>query len=168
MALIAQSRPVLQVLARDKRIRDVSALSLFHPDLHKRNIFVDPSDPTTITALINWQSASVNPAFFSARDMPDLCAYLETFEDILDDFDVQKSEGELANAQIEKEVSVHPVARVLFLADWAPRLHKARAIDSLGIWLEFGDEDMGEEKARQFGCSISSLEMNSPGMNGPG
>lgn len=44
---------------------------MFHPDLHKRNIFVSDNDPTTITAIIDWQSAAIEPAFWYADEIPD-------------------------------------------------------------------------------------------------
>lgn len=45
--------------------------TLFHPDLNKRNIFVSEQDPTMITAIIDWQSAAVEPAFWYADEIPD-------------------------------------------------------------------------------------------------
>jgi hypothetical protein len=45
--------------------------TLFHPDLHNRNILVSRNDPTIITAIIDWQSASVEPAFYYADEIPD-------------------------------------------------------------------------------------------------
>jgi hypothetical protein len=43
-----------------------------HPDLHLHNIFVDPDDPTTITAFIDWQGTSIEPAFEHAGMVLDL------------------------------------------------------------------------------------------------
>ncbi|KAK4464360.1 phosphotransferase [Cladorrhinum samala] len=36
---------------------------LWHDDLHGENVFVDPSDPTRITAVIDWQGVQVAPLF---------------------------------------------------------------------------------------------------------
>ncbi|DAA78663.1 TPA_exp: Uncharacterized protein A8136_2448 [Trichophyton benhamiae CBS 112371] len=36
---------------------------LWHGDLHSRNIFVDPEDPSRIVGIIDWQSASACPLF---------------------------------------------------------------------------------------------------------
>lgn len=36
---------------------------LWHGDLHSQNIFVDPKNPTTITSIIDWQSAEIAPLF---------------------------------------------------------------------------------------------------------
>lgn len=36
---------------------------LWHNDLHHENIFVDPSNPTEITAILDWQSSYIAPLF---------------------------------------------------------------------------------------------------------
>lgn len=59
-------------MSDDPRIRDAAATPvLFHPDLHKRNIFVSDDDPCVITSIIDWQSASNEPAFWYADEIPD-------------------------------------------------------------------------------------------------
>lgn len=63
-------------MSRDHRIQDVAAPTLFHPDLHKRNIFVSDDDPTIITSIIDWQSASIEPAFWYADEVPDFAIAL--------------------------------------------------------------------------------------------
>jgi hypothetical protein len=50
-------------MSKDTRIQDNATPILVHPDLHMSNIFVDPEDPTKITSIIDWQSASIEPAF---------------------------------------------------------------------------------------------------------
>ena len=40
---------------------------IWHPDLHEDNIFVNPSNPTEITSIIDWQSTQVAPMFSQAR-----------------------------------------------------------------------------------------------------
>ncbi|KAK5113994.1 hypothetical protein LTR62_003117 [Meristemomyces frigidus] len=40
-----------------------SAFHMWHDDLHEENIFVDADDPTTITAIIDWQSTCIAPLF---------------------------------------------------------------------------------------------------------
>jgi hypothetical protein len=57
---------------------------LWHDDLHRENIFVNPASPTQITAIIDWQSTqavplfdhSMDPAFFD-YDGPDIGDNLE-------------------------------------------------------------------------------------------
>ena len=69
--LLEHGRDVIKNMAEDARIKDTSNPVLFHPDLHKRNIFVSDDDPTVITAIIDWQSTSVEPAFWFADEVPD-------------------------------------------------------------------------------------------------
>lgn len=55
--------------------------ALLHPDFHKRNIYVSADDPTVITGLIDWQSASIEPAFVYANEIPDFAGPPEEPED---------------------------------------------------------------------------------------
>jgi hypothetical protein len=61
-------------MSEDSRILTAAAPMLFHPDLNKRNIFVMENDPTVITGIIDWQSASVEPAYWYADDIPDFAS----------------------------------------------------------------------------------------------
>ena len=45
----------------------ISSTHLWHGDLHVANIFVDPSEPTKVTSLIDWQSTELSPLYFQAR-----------------------------------------------------------------------------------------------------
>lgn len=58
-------------MSGDPRIRDAAEPTLFHPDLHKRNIFVSDDDPAVITSIIDWQSSSIEPVFWYADEVPD-------------------------------------------------------------------------------------------------
>ncbi|PLB53413.1 hypothetical protein P170DRAFT_376246 [Aspergillus steynii IBT 23096] len=69
--LLSHARRVLHAMAADPRIKQCVAPTLFHPDLHKRNIFVSREDPTVITGIIDWQAASIEPAFWYADEVPD-------------------------------------------------------------------------------------------------
>ncbi|KAI9682060.1 MAG: hypothetical protein M1817_000114 [Caeruleum heppii] len=69
--LLEAGRAVVQALARDSRIQASAVPTLHHPDLHKRNIFVSEDEPTIITGIIDWQSASIEPGFWYADDVPD-------------------------------------------------------------------------------------------------
>lgn len=51
--LLREGRAMVKQMAADPLIKNVSIPVLFHPDLHKRNIFVSDSDPTIITAIID-------------------------------------------------------------------------------------------------------------------
>ncbi|KAI0999343.1 hypothetical protein K3495_g8853 [Podosphaera aphanis] len=69
--LLESGRVVLKKMSEDPRIKDAATPTLFHPDLHKRNIFVSDDDPTVITAIIDWQATSIEPAFWYAGEIPD-------------------------------------------------------------------------------------------------
>ncbi|OBT56584.1 hypothetical protein VE04_05637 [Pseudogymnoascus sp. 24MN13] len=76
LRLLEFGRAVINNMCKDHRIRDAAASTLFHPDLHKRNIFVSDDDPTIITSIIDWQSASIEPAFWYADEVPDFAMTL--------------------------------------------------------------------------------------------
>ena len=52
-------------------MQTVSTPILFHPDLHSRNIFVSEEDPTVLTAILDWQSSAIQPAFWYTDSTPD-------------------------------------------------------------------------------------------------
>ncbi|KAH8676899.1 kinase-like domain-containing protein [Tricladium varicosporioides] len=45
----------------------ITSSHLWHGDLHVANIFVNPSKPTEITGIIDWQSTELAPLYFHAR-----------------------------------------------------------------------------------------------------
>ncbi|KAL9079198.1 MAG: hypothetical protein Q9157_001907 [Trypethelium eluteriae] len=45
----------------------VSSAHLWHGDLHVANIFVNPSKPTEVVGIIDWQSTETSPLYFQAR-----------------------------------------------------------------------------------------------------
>ncbi|PWY87070.1 hypothetical protein BO94DRAFT_596146 [Aspergillus sclerotioniger CBS 115572] len=69
--LLRNTRSLLKRMSGDPRIKACATPLLFHPDLHKRNIFVSEDDPSIITGIIDWQAASIEPAFWYADDVPD-------------------------------------------------------------------------------------------------
>lgn len=71
LEILERCRPVLKEMCVDPRIQAAATPTLFHPDLHKRNIFVSETDPSKITGIIDWQSTSIEPAFWYADDVPD-------------------------------------------------------------------------------------------------
>ena len=71
ISLLDFGRQIIKKLSEDPRMKDTAAPTLYHADLHKRNIFVSDEDPTIITDLIDWQSSSIGPAFEFADEMPD-------------------------------------------------------------------------------------------------
>lgn len=71
LRLLEYGREVIRKMAEDPKVKSPASPVMFHPDLHKRNIFVSEDDPTTITAFIDWQSTSIEPAFWYADEVPD-------------------------------------------------------------------------------------------------
>ncbi|KAF2489925.1 hypothetical protein BU16DRAFT_553217 [Lophium mytilinum] len=86
LSLLQSGRTVLKKLSEDSRVQDAATPTLFHPDLNKRNIFVSDDDPTTVTAIIDWQSAAIEPAFWYADLIPDFAKPIPhpTLEDQLE------------------------------------------------------------------------------------
>jgi hypothetical protein len=85
-----------QILPNDVNL---SKPTLWHSDLHSDNIFVDPSQPTKILNIIDWQAVNVSPLFLQARH-PSLIEFEgpipEGFEPITlpDDFDNMSEEAQ--------------------------------------------------------------------------
>ncbi|KAK3294041.1 uncharacterized protein B0H64DRAFT_374877 [Chaetomium fimeti] len=52
----------------DAELQDILPSRLWHDDLHAENIFVNPSEPTQITAIIDWHSTQAAPLFDHTMD----------------------------------------------------------------------------------------------------
>jgi hypothetical protein len=52
------------VLLKDE---EISSAHLWHGDLHDGNIFVDPTNPSRVLSLIDWQSTEISPLYFHAQ-----------------------------------------------------------------------------------------------------
>ena len=109
--LLRIAQAVFPSLIKHPAIESNSAPTLFHPDLHKRNIFVSKDDPTSITAFIDWQSTSIYPAFEYAHDFPDFASIPE--------------EGTSENADTSLCYQAYEVGWAML----APRLGSTRKID---------------------------------------
>lgn len=81
---------MLQNMVKDKRIQDAAVPTLLHPDFHKRNIYVLAENPTVLTGLLDWQSASIEPAFIYANETPDFATLPEKPEE--DTFENEQDE----------------------------------------------------------------------------
>lgn len=46
---------------------DLRKPTIWHQDLHVENIFVDPTAPTKVTSILDWQSTEIAPLFVQAR-----------------------------------------------------------------------------------------------------
>lgn len=62
---------MLDAISTDNRVQEAAVPTLFHPDLHKRNIFGTDTDSTTITGITDWQSCTIEPGFWYADECPD-------------------------------------------------------------------------------------------------
>lgn len=69
--LLESGRTVVKKMSEDPRIRNAATPTMFHPDLHTRNIFVSDDDPTVVVGIIDWQSSSIEPAFWYVDEVPD-------------------------------------------------------------------------------------------------
>lgn len=69
--LLNYGRTTLKEMVKSSRIQNAAHPIMFHPDLHKRNIFVSEEDSTIVSAFIDWQSTSIEPAFWYADATPD-------------------------------------------------------------------------------------------------
>ncbi|RAH80876.1 hypothetical protein BO86DRAFT_390040 [Aspergillus japonicus CBS 114.51] len=81
-AVLNSALPVLKQMSSNSCIVQSASPLLFHPDLHKRNIFVSEEDPTIITGIIDWQGASIEPAFWYSDDLPDFATPTDSDEDL--------------------------------------------------------------------------------------
>lgn len=103
-----------QAMVRDPRIRNAAMPVLFHPDLHTTNIFVSDEDPRVITAIIDWQSASIEPAFWHADQLPDFATPIP-----------DQSDEDKLEPKSEACVKVFDVS----IQHYAQKLAIARAVD---------------------------------------
>lgn len=133
VALLSEAEVVLRALSRDQRIEKISSPLLLHPDLHKRNIFVDPDEPTKITAIIDWQSTCLDPALLYFNEVPDLCEHPKGIaHDAMDSYDgVQNQTAEEVEREnrLRKEVAILRAAWELGLEEYCPRLHAATTLE---------------------------------------
>lgn len=65
LELLAKYEQVASLLAPSKNNKSAAANTLWHPDLHLDNIFVDPVSHR-ITGIVDWQSAAVAPLFYQS------------------------------------------------------------------------------------------------------
>ncbi|KAK2810959.1 hypothetical protein FQN50_002550 [Emmonsiellopsis sp. PD_5] len=117
LSLLKTAQAIFPNLITHPSIHSNSTPTLFHPDLHKRNIFVLSKDnPTTITGFIDWQSTSIEPAFEYAHDVPDFARIPAESE----------SDG---TSEEYAEISPRHLAYEVGWAIFAPRLGATRHID---------------------------------------
>jgi hypothetical protein len=123
--LLGFSREVMEKLIKDARIQNASLPTLVHADLHKRNIYVLPEDPTVITGIIDWQSTSLEPAFVYADETPNLASLPE--ENISDEDDTSVAATE--HKKMVKDASICYQIYNVSLKGLVPKLRAARVLD---------------------------------------
>lgn len=121
LQLLETNEKILEAVGNTTAFQDSCSPLLFHPDLHARNIFVDPNDPKNIVGLIDWQSAAIEPAFVHAVETPDFAE-----EPLLDktlDADVSRDSSEVQDhAQRCKKLRA-------IMAFLCPKLGKATTLN---------------------------------------
>ena len=75
-ALLDTVQKSMKVIIETDAAKNTSLPTLFHPDFHTRNIFVDSEDPTKITGIIDWQWAAIEPSFMLTAETPDFAEEL--------------------------------------------------------------------------------------------
>lgn len=144
--LLNISEKVIEELIKTPIIRQVASPTLLHPDIHKRNIYVSDEDPSCVTAIIDWQSTSIEPAFVYANETPDLAedptadvpilqTLLSSTEDdasnaaTIKESVVENPEEEAARKRYEKDIQTCRQTFEVVLKGYAPKLHDARAME---------------------------------------
>ena len=107
---------------------EINAFHLWHNDLHDDNIFVDPSDPTKITGIIDWQSVEVGPLMDVSPDLPFL-GYNGPEPEKLDR-PVWPDTSGLSKEEEDRVIEQHEIHSVfigfrMLLQKKTPALHKA-------------------------------------------
>jgi hypothetical protein len=128
---------LLPELAKSPLLRDVSKSTLLHADLHMRNIFISETRPFGITAIIDWQSTSVEPAFMFANETPDFASrQIEDEDEDEDDTNEESPEPPSPQTKAAKSKTIQDIllcdeAFEVFMDRYAPIIAKARNTDQL-------------------------------------
>ncbi|KAB8356564.1 hypothetical protein FH972_024146 [Carpinus fangiana] len=124
--ILDHAAKVMNALMQSPEIQSIAAPMLFHPDLNKRNIYVDDNDPTKITALIDWQAACIEPTFAFADEDPDFVTMPQRAPSLSME-DTENNEIKIINQDVD-------ICRQTFevgVRGWLPTFHKARAADRI-------------------------------------
>ena len=133
LRLLESSEQVIRELIKSSEIMNISAPMLLHPDLHKRNIFVSDEDPSLVTAVIDWQSAGIEPVFSFANETPDMVKDPLIDTPLLEDgSDTSPKQSSCHQENNSKEViSINEQTYEVAMRGWIPKLHDARALDEV-------------------------------------
>jgi hypothetical protein len=127
--ILGANEKMLPELIENPLVRDVSKPTLLHADLHLRNIFVSKTAPFDITAIIDWQSTTVEPAFIQANETPDF-ASREVEEDESEDEDEdESSQPKSEEAKTKKDILLCNQAFEVCMQGFAQILAQARNTD---------------------------------------
>ncbi|KAI7210387.1 hypothetical protein KC333_g8259 [Hortaea werneckii] len=100
--LLNFNEKILRELVKSPLLRDSSNPTLLHADLHKRNIFVSSTEPSEVTAIIDWQASAVEPAFMYGNETPDLAMRDFGNGDPIEDVDHDSLSQEERDARAKK------------------------------------------------------------------
>ncbi|KAK0110887.1 hypothetical protein ONS96_002473 [Cadophora gregata f. sp. sojae] len=91
---------------------DINASTLWHPDLHLDNIFIDPNT-LQVTSIIDWQSTTAAPLFHQCgvpkmvRHREPVSLDLSNFPKLCDDFEDLDQDGKEYAAKMHKSEHLH-------------------------------------------------------------
>lgn len=127
--LINACRETMQILAADRRIQAAAAPTLIHPDYHKRNIYVSPDDPTTVTGLIDWQLTCIEPAFIYAHNTFDFASLPD--ENPADDEGKAKKPQSDDELRLQKDISICHQTYDVVMKLKIPKMRPAKRLDPI-------------------------------------
>ncbi|GFF63103.1 hypothetical protein IFM60648_00818 [Aspergillus lentulus] len=127
--LLKISQEVMQKLVKNKRIQDAATPALLHPDFHKRNIYVSAEDPTVITGVLDWQSASIEPAFIYANETPDFAALPEEADGNIFENSHEEHKDPARKERECKDALICYQTYDVCMKGLAPKLRPARLLD---------------------------------------
>jgi hypothetical protein len=121
---------LLPELVKGPLLRDVSKPTLLHADLNMRNIFISETRPFGITAIIDWQNTSVEPAFMFANETPDFASRQIEDEDEYED-DTNEEHPDPPSPQTKQDILLCNEAFEVCMHRYAPVIAKACNTDQL-------------------------------------
>ncbi|GBF62305.1 altered inheritance of mitochondria protein 9 [Trichophyton mentagrophytes] len=124
--LIDACRKSMNILIEDERVQTAATPALIHPDYNKRNIYVSPDDPTKVTGLIDWQLASIEPAFIYVHGTPDFASLADQDPAEVDEPEKAQSEDE---RRLQKDLSICHQTYDVIMKGKIPKMRAATRLD---------------------------------------
>lgn len=169
--LLEQSERILGQLADHSTITEISTPAIIHHDYHRRNIFVSESNPSQVTAIIDWQSTAVSPIFRYANFDPDFLFPHDRIENL-----AASELGDSATDEERSERTRKIAVRFELLQKgfagatrgWMPHLWKARTTDPVLLrFLDYCDSSWRNSATALRGELIDlSVKWNDLGLSG--